>query len=57
MNTVQTSGMLAGPIFAGVVYDLTKSYDIAFIGFGIASFLAALLIIGAKRPTPITRMG
>ena len=57
MNTVQTSGMLAGPIFAGIVYDLTKSYDIAFMGFGIASFLAALLIIGARRPKSPYRIG
>ena len=50
LHTVQTGGMLLGPIFAGFVYDNTDSYFLAFIGFAAASFLGMLLVLGVRRP-------
>jgi len=52
LNTVQTGGMLIGPVFAGFVFDRTGDYLWAFAGFAAASFLGMLLILGARRPTP-----
>jgi sugar phosphate permease len=51
VNTVQTGGMLIGPLFAGFVYDTSQSYFIALLGFAAASFLAMILALGAKRRT------
>ena len=50
LNTVQTAGMLVGPVFAGFVYDTTGSYFIAFMGFAAAATLAAMLLLGLRRP-------
>ena len=52
LHTVQTGGMLLGPIFAGFVFDSTQSYFLAFIGFTAVSFLGMLLILGIRRPSP-----
>ena len=49
-NTVQTVGTLIGPIFAGVVYDRTGDYLLAFTGFAIAGFVATLLVAGIRKP-------
>jgi MFS family permease len=49
-RTVQTVGTFLGPLIAGVVYDLTKSYAIAFTIFAVVSLLATLLMFLARRP-------
>ena len=49
-NTVQTTGTLIGPVFAGVVFDLTGDYSLAFAGFAVAGFVAMLLVAGIRRP-------
>ena len=51
VHTVQTVGMVVGPVFAGLVYDNTGSYLLAFLGFAAAGFLAALLLVGIRRPS------
>jgi MFS family permease len=50
MQSVQTGGMLVGPVLAGFAYDATESYFMAFVGFGIAALLAGFLVIGIRRP-------
>ena len=50
MSTVQTVGTLIGPLFAGVVFDLTGDYLLAFAGFAVAGFVAMLLVAGIRRP-------
>ena len=50
MSTVQTVGTLIGPVFAGVVFDLTGDYLLAFAGFAVAGFVAMLLVAGIRRP-------
>lgn len=52
LSTVQTIGMMIGPIFAGIVYDLTGSYFIAFLGFAVASVLGALILLLLRKPSP-----
>ncbi len=49
-NTVQTTGTLIGPVFAGAVFDQTGNYSLAFAGFAVAGFMAMLLVIGIRRP-------
>ena len=49
-RSVQTVGTFIGPVLAGFLYDLTKSYMIAFGIFAIASLGATLLMFLAKRP-------
>lgn len=50
LHTLQTIGMIFGPVYAGLVYDITGSYFIAFLGFGTAAGLAALCLIFLRKP-------
>ena len=50
VHTVQTVGLVLGPIAAGLAYDITGSYVQAFIGFAAASFLGTLLVMGLLKP-------
>jgi MFS family permease len=52
-RTVQTVGTFLGPLIAGFVYDLTKSYAIAFTIFAVVSVLSAILMYLARRPQNI----
>jgi sugar phosphate permease len=45
VHTVQMTGMLLGPVFAGFVYDNTESYFLAFVGFAIAGFVGMVAIL------------
>jgi len=49
-RTVTTIGTFMGPIIAGLLYDLTQSYMIAFAIFSVVSLLSLLLMLLAKRP-------
>jgi MFS family permease len=49
-RTVQTVGTFLGPLIAGFVYDLTKSYTIAFSIFAAVSLIATVLMFLARRP-------
>lgn len=53
-RTVQTVGTFLGPLIAGFVYDLTKSYAIAFSIFAVVSLLATFLMFLARRPPLVT---
>ena len=50
VHTVQMTGMLLGPIFAGFIYDSTESYSLAFAGFAVASLLGMLAILATRLP-------
>ena len=47
---IQMVGTVAGPLFAGWVYDVTQSYHLAFLTFAAASFVAMVTFLAAKRP-------
>jgi MFS family permease len=49
-RTVQTVGTFLGPLIAGFVYDLTKSYMIAFGIFAGVSIVATVLMYLAEQP-------
>lgn len=51
MGMVQMAGTISGPVVAGLIWDLSGSYTLAFIVFGIASLLSMLLFLLAKRPS------
>ncbi len=51
IHTVQTAGMLVGPVLAGLIYEATDSYSLAFTSFAAAAFLAALMLLGVRKPT------
>ena len=44
-----------GPLMAGVLYDTTGSYEVAFTLFAAFSVLGLLLILLARPPTPRVR--
>ncbi len=48
--TIATLGGLAGPVFAGWVYDETESYRLAFVLLALGSLLAAPLVLAVRRP-------
>ncbi|MGE3857570.1 MAG: MFS transporter [Dehalococcoidia bacterium] len=43
-------GTMTGPMFAGIVYDMTGTYRIAFAVTAVASGLASLFFVFAPRP-------
>lgn len=43
-------GTVAGPLFAGYVYDVAKSYTFAFYAFAAANLLGGVLILLARKP-------
>ena len=47
---VMTSGMMSGPIFAGLMRDLTGGFETGFVVLSILSLLGALLIVFASKP-------
>ena len=49
-STVSLAGSISGPVFAGLVYDLTDSYRLAFIAFAGAMAIAAVFMYLARRP-------
>ena len=49
-RSVQTVGTFMGPIIAGICYDLTKSYMIAFALFAVVSLLATAFMFLAQPP-------
>jgi len=50
IHGVSTFGSIAGPIIAGIVYDIEGSYYLAFAFFAIMMFLTAFLTMFLKRP-------
>jgi sugar phosphate permease len=48
--TIATLGALAGPVFAGWMYDQTDSYRLAFVALAGAAFLAVPLLVTLGRP-------
>lgn len=49
-RSVQTVGTFMGPLIAGIFYDLTKSYMIAFALFAVVSLVAAAFMFLAQPP-------
>ena len=57
MDLIQTWGIVLGPVFAGWVWDLTGSYQVAFLIFAATSALATLLTLLLRRPAPAVPRG
>ncbi|MSP40793.1 MAG: MFS transporter [Deltaproteobacteria bacterium] len=49
-RSVTTAGTFMGPILAGVFYDLTKSYTVAFTIFAVMSLVSMFFMYLAKPP-------
>jgi MFS family permease len=49
-RSITTAGTFMGPIVAGLFYDFTKSYSVAFTIFAIVSLLSTLLMFLARSP-------
>jgi MFS family permease len=49
-RSITTAGTFMGPIIAGLFYDYTKSYAVAFTIFAVVSLLSMLLMFLAKPP-------
>jgi MFS family permease len=49
-RSVTTAGTFMGPIIAGFLYDLTKSYTLAFAIFAVVSLASAFCMFLAKPP-------
>ena len=50
IHGLSTFGSIAGPLFAGMVYDLNGSYRLAFISFAVMMAFTALVVAFLKRP-------
>jgi MFS family permease len=49
-RSITTAGTFVGPVLAGLFYDFTKSYSVAFTIFAVVSLLSTLLMFLAKPP-------
>jgi MFS family permease len=54
---VQIGGQAIGPITAGVVFDVTGAYDLAFIGFACLVAMGSLLVLTAVPPRKADQSG
>ncbi|MSQ15854.1 MAG: MFS transporter [Dehalococcoidia bacterium] len=52
LRIVDLPGIVAGPVFAGFVYDITGSYSLGFIVVAFTTALAGLAILLVRRPEP-----
>lgn len=52
MRLIQAIGHFAGPLVAGLVYDLTKSYVLALTLFAACVFMGSLCMFFSKKPSP-----
>ncbi|MFC1988804.1 MFS transporter, partial [Chloroflexota bacterium] len=43
---------VAGPVFAGYMFDISGSYNVAFISFAVVSLIGGIAAILARRPQP-----
>ena len=48
---ISTFGGIAGPLMAGLVYDIRGSYYLAFTSFAIMMGFTALLVLLLRRPS------
>jgi MFS family permease len=49
-RSITTAGTFVGPVLAGLFYDFTKSYAVAFTIFAVVSLLSTVLMFFAKPP-------
>jgi MFS family permease len=49
-RSVQTVGTFMGPLIAGILFDLTRSYAVAFGVFSLVSLASAAIMFLARRP-------
>ncbi len=52
----KTSGLAIGPLVAGAFFDITESYEAAFVTFGVLSLLSAAFMSFARRPQAKTEV-
>ena len=55
MSLVYSAGVITGPIFAGYIYDVTQSYQVAFVTFIVVYSLAATTLFFARPPRALVR--
>jgi MFS family permease len=49
-RSITTAGTFLGPIIAGLFYDFTRSYSLAFTIFAAVSLVSTVLMFLARRP-------
>jgi cyanate permease len=50
MDFVQMFGLVLGPVYAGLVFDITESYTMAFNSFAISAAAAGVLMFFLRPP-------
>ncbi|MFC1940535.1 MFS transporter [Chloroflexota bacterium] len=55
MSLVYAVGIIAGPIYAGYIYDITRSYQVAFVTFIVLYSLAVVIFFFARPPRSIAK--
>ena len=55
-QSVVAIGTIIGPVYAGWIFDTTRSYDAAFITFIVAIVIGAVLVLFARQPKPPPRL-
>ena len=54
-NSITILGSVIGPLYAGILFDVTGTYKLAFWTLGAATMLSTVFFMAARKPPPPTR--
>ena len=55
-NMITAAGSIIGPVYAGIMYDLTNSYTFAFATLGATATVGSITFFLARKPPPPRRI-
>ncbi len=56
-NVITILGSIIGPVYAGVMFDATGTYNTAFWTMGLVTIASTIAFFAARRPPPPARLG
>jgi MFS family permease len=54
-NSITIMGSVIGPLYAGILFDVTGTYKLAFWTLGVATIMSTVFFLAARKPPPPTR--
>ncbi len=54
-NVITILGSVIGPLYAGILFDVTGTYKLAFWTLGAATIVSTVFFVGARKPPPPMR--
>lgn len=54
-NSITIMGSVIGPLYAGILFDVTGTYKLAFWTLGVATIISTVFFLAARKPPPPQR--